>query len=248
MLSLQNICKKSSFDLHNKRCFRISTGNKSLDVHLKGGIPLGKLIELIGNPGTGKTQMCMKLCLNVQLPRTLGGLDGESLFFDTRRDFNPNRLKELADEFERRYSTAGKSKAMNAEQMLRNVHYVQCTSPAHLIAQVRMTNKYLAANPNIKIIIIDSLSFALRMIQTVRQRYELLLELYVSMRSMLYQHQDQWIVTNVFTNYYNRRSKKYCRVPGMGRMHSILVNERIWFSQNGTYYLGKNEKTRRIIE
>ncbi|XP_046868628.1 DNA repair protein RAD51 homolog 3 isoform X3 [Drosophila willistoni] len=191
MLSLQNICKKSSFDLHNKRCFRISTGNKSLDVHLKGGIPLGKLIELIGNPGTGKTQMCMKLCLNVQLPRTLGGLDGESLFFDTRRDFNPNRLKELADEFERRYSTAGKSKAMNAEQMLRNVHYVQCTSPAHLIAQVRMTNKYLAANPNIKIIIIDSLSFALRMIQTVRQRYELLLELYVSMRSMLYQHQDQ---------------------------------------------------------
>ena len=36
---------------------------------LGGGIPIGQITELVGMPGIGKTQMCIQLALNVQLPK-----------------------------------------------------------------------------------------------------------------------------------------------------------------------------------
>jgi len=34
----------------------------------------------------------LQLCLNVQIPKAAGGLEGSALFIDSRQDFHPERL------------------------------------------------------------------------------------------------------------------------------------------------------------
>lgn len=54
---------------------RLSLGCPVLDGLLRGGLPLGGITELAGRSSVGKTQLALQLCLAVQLPRRLGGLE-----------------------------------------------------------------------------------------------------------------------------------------------------------------------------
>lgn len=45
---------------------------------------------------TAKTQICFQLCMNVQIPKELGGVDGEALYIDTHGDFAVERITEMA--------------------------------------------------------------------------------------------------------------------------------------------------------
>jgi len=52
----------------------ITTGCNILDKALRGGIPCNGITEITGESASGKTQLCLQLCLSVQLPRDRGGL------------------------------------------------------------------------------------------------------------------------------------------------------------------------------
>lgn len=58
---------------------RLSVGCDMLDCSLRGGFLVPGLTEIAGTSAAGKTQLCLQLCLTVQLPRTHGGLDGGNL-------------------------------------------------------------------------------------------------------------------------------------------------------------------------
>uniref|UniRef100_A0A8D9F6X4 DNA repair protein RAD51 homolog 3 n=1 Tax=Cacopsylla melanoneura TaxID=428564 RepID=A0A8D9F6X4_9HEMI len=60
---------------------------------------LGKLTEIYGNSGSGKTQLCLQLAINVSLPQTLGGLEGESIYIETNKSVFPCRLGEMIQAF-----------------------------------------------------------------------------------------------------------------------------------------------------
>jgi len=51
----------------------------------------------LGESGIGKTQLCFQLCLNVQIPIQLGGVDGEAVYLDTENTFQTSRLNEIAE-------------------------------------------------------------------------------------------------------------------------------------------------------
>ena len=55
---------------------RLSVGCSVLDSALKGGILVPGVTEIAGTSAAGKTQLCLQLCLTVQLPSHRGGLDG----------------------------------------------------------------------------------------------------------------------------------------------------------------------------
>jgi len=57
---------------------------------------LGEVIELCGMSCTGKTQICMQLCLNAQVPKVFGGVEGHALYIDTHGDFQAERVSEMA--------------------------------------------------------------------------------------------------------------------------------------------------------
>lgn len=58
------------------KLFKLTTGCKFLDEALKGGILSHGITEISGESASGKTQLCLQLCLNVQLPLSHGGLNG----------------------------------------------------------------------------------------------------------------------------------------------------------------------------
>ena len=62
-----------------------------------GGIPLKKIAELAGAAGLGKTQLCMQLCVNVQIPEQIGGLEGQAVYIDTEGSFISKRVIEIAN-------------------------------------------------------------------------------------------------------------------------------------------------------
>uniref|UniRef100_A0A182UQ54 Mannosyltransferase n=1 Tax=Anopheles merus TaxID=30066 RepID=A0A182UQ54_ANOME len=69
---------------------------KDLDLALGSGIPEGMITELCGPPGSGKTQFCLQLAVNVQIPQKLGGLQGRAVYLDTNYGFSPQRVQEMA--------------------------------------------------------------------------------------------------------------------------------------------------------
>lgn len=57
---------------------------------------LGEVTEVCGLAGTGKSQICFQLCLNVQVPKAFGGVEGQALYVDTHGDFSQERMSEMA--------------------------------------------------------------------------------------------------------------------------------------------------------
>ncbi|MEM5867451.1 MAG: DNA repair and recombination protein RadA, partial [Candidatus Aenigmatarchaeota archaeon] len=50
-----------------KKRLRCTTGSKALDNLLGGGIETQAITELVGQYGSGKTQLCLMLCVTAQL-------------------------------------------------------------------------------------------------------------------------------------------------------------------------------------
>ncbi|GFZ51287.1 DNA repair protein RAD51 [Saitozyma sp. JCM 24511] len=77
----------------------ISTGSKSADAMLGGGIATQSITEVFGEFRTGKTQLCHTLCVTTQLPEDQGGASGKVAYIDTEGTFRPDRVRAVADRF-----------------------------------------------------------------------------------------------------------------------------------------------------
>jgi len=65
-----------------------SFGNKKIDQLINGGVQPGDIIELVGSPSTGKTQLSLLLSLNV----LLSNINNTVFFLDTRGSFSIKRI------------------------------------------------------------------------------------------------------------------------------------------------------------
>ncbi|KIR35499.1 meiotic recombinase Dmc1 [Cryptococcus deuterogattii MMRL2647] len=77
----------------------ITTGSKSVDAMLGGGIATQSITEVFGEYRTGKTQLCHTLCVSTQLPEDQGGGSGKVAYIDTEGTFRPDRVRAVADRF-----------------------------------------------------------------------------------------------------------------------------------------------------
>lgn len=68
----------------------ISTGARSIDALLGGGVRTGMVTDVYGASGSGKSQLCFTLCANC------AGDGGQALFIDTAGTFRPERVSEIA--------------------------------------------------------------------------------------------------------------------------------------------------------
>lgn len=59
------------------------TFSRAIDSMLGGGVPVGQITEFVGLPGVGKTQLCIQLAVDVQIPVLFKGLGGEAVYIDT---------------------------------------------------------------------------------------------------------------------------------------------------------------------
>ena len=71
----------------------ISTGSDKLDQALRGGVHGGVLTDFFGESGSGKTQLCHQLAVNV----VKDSREGAVAYIDTASGFRPERLRQMAE-------------------------------------------------------------------------------------------------------------------------------------------------------
>jgi DNA repair protein RadA len=137
----------TAYELYEKRrgIRRISTGVKSLDELLGGGIETKAITEVVGEFGSGKTQLCHQLSVMVQLPEDKGGLRAKALYIDTENTFRPERIMQIA-----------KYRGLDPHEALKNILYARAYNSDHQMMIVEESRKIIEKE-NIGIILIDSL-------------------------------------------------------------------------------------------
>ena len=137
----------TAYELYEKRrgIRRISTGVKSLDELLGGGIETKAITELVGEFGSGKTQLCHQLSVMVQLPEDKGGLKAKALYVDTENTFRPERIMQMA-----------KYRGLDPQEALKNILYARAYNSDHQMMIIEESKKIIEKE-NIGLIVIDSL-------------------------------------------------------------------------------------------
>jgi len=124
---------------------RITTGSRALDNLLGGGIETKAVTELIGEFGSGKTQLCHQLSVNVQLPSDKGGLNGKAAYIDTEGTFRPERIIQMAQ-----------AKGLEPKTILSNIIYARAYNSDHQVLLIRELRGKIERE-NIRLVVVDSL-------------------------------------------------------------------------------------------
>lgn len=124
---------------------RCTTGCKSLDEILGGGVETQAITEFIGEYGSGKTQICMMLSVTAQLPYEKGGLEGKVAFIDTEGTFMPERIYQISSGL-----------GLNPKETANNIFVARAYNSSH---QCLLIDRLFTLCPeyNIKLVVVDSM-------------------------------------------------------------------------------------------
>ena len=125
---------------------KISTGSKSFDELLGGGIETQSITEAYGKFSSGKSQLAFQLSVNVQKPVEQGGLGGKVLFIDSEGTFRPDRIVQMAN-----------GSGMNPDEVLKNIFIARAGDSDHQMLLAEKAGELIVEN-NIKLLIVDSLT------------------------------------------------------------------------------------------
>jgi len=125
---------------------RLTTGSSMLDNLLGGGIESQSISEFYGEYGSGKSQICHQLCVNVQLPPEQGGLGGAALYLDTENTFRTERIFQMS-----------KNLGLDPKKTIKNIIYAEAFTSDHQMFLLENADKVIKEN-NVRLIIVDSLT------------------------------------------------------------------------------------------
>nr|BAE96772.1 homologue of the bacterial recA and yeast RAD51/DMC1 [Aeropyrum pernix] len=143
-----NIDFKTAYDLkiESMNIKKITTGSRNLDELLGGGIETKTITELFGEFGSGKTQICHQLSVNVQLPEDKGGLEGKAVYIDTEGTFRWERIEQMA-----------RGVGLDPDEVMKNIYWIRAINSHHQIAIVDKLFT-MVKNVNIKLVVVDSVT------------------------------------------------------------------------------------------
>jgi DNA repair protein RadA len=125
---------------------RLTTGSNMLDKLLGGGIESQSITEFYGEYGSGKSQICHQLCVNVQLPPEQGGLDGAALYIDTENTFRTERIFQMAQNL-----------GLDPKEAIKKIIFAEAYTSDHQMFLLENADKVIKEN-GVRLIIVDSLT------------------------------------------------------------------------------------------
>jgi DNA repair protein RadA len=127
---------------HMVKC---TTGSQELDRILGGGVETGAITELIGEFGSGKTQICFTLAVTSQQSVEEGGFDGNVCVIDTEGTFMPERIMQIAEE-----------RGLDPTKVLEKILIARAYNSEHQIILINSLPE-LVEKSGIKLVIMDSM-------------------------------------------------------------------------------------------
>jgi DNA repair protein RadA len=127
-----------------EKALKLTFGSNNLNKLLGGGIETQAITEFVGEYGTGKSQICMKLSITTQLPPKDGGLEGKVLFIDTEGTFAPQRVYQMAE-----------AMGLEPKKILEGITYARVYNSDHQILATDRAFK-LCQEENVKLLVVDS--------------------------------------------------------------------------------------------
>jgi DNA repair protein RadA len=124
---------------------KCTTGSQELDRILGGGIETGAITELIGEFGSGKTQICFTLAVTSQQSVEEGGFDGNVCVIDTEGTFMPERIMQIAEE-----------RGLDSTKVLEKILIARAYNSEHQIILINSLPE-LVEKSGIKLVIMDSM-------------------------------------------------------------------------------------------
>lgn len=139
---------KTADELYEKRMrvARITTGSKNLDKLLGGGVETQIITEFYGEYGSGKTQICHQLCVNVQLPKDRGGLEGSAVYVDCEGTFRPERIVSMS-----------RALGLDPQRTLKSIIVARAYNSDHQMLIVDQV-KDMISEKNVKLLVVDSVT------------------------------------------------------------------------------------------
>jgi len=125
---------------------RLTTGSKAIDEVLAGGLETQTITEFYGEYGSGKSQLCHQMCVNVQLPTERGGLNAAALYIDTENTFRTERIIQMSQHM-----------GLNPEEVVRKIVFAEAYTSDHQMFLLENADKIIKDN-NVRLIVIDSLT------------------------------------------------------------------------------------------
>ena len=141
----KEFCSASEIMNRRKQILRCSTGSKTLDGLLGGGIETQALTEVAGEFGSGKSQLCHTLSVIGNMPKEKGGYGGNVIFIDTENTFRPERVHEIAEAY-----------GVDPEKILSQIFVCKIYNSSHLELIVKELARYLE-ELRARLVIIDSM-------------------------------------------------------------------------------------------
>ena len=129
-----------------KQVTKLTTGSKSFDELIGGGVESQSIMEFFGEFGSSKTQVCFQLAVNATLPEEKGGLDSDVIIIDSENTFRPERIIQMAT-----YLGA------DPEETLKRIHVARAFNSQHQVLLVEKAMD-LAKDLKVRLLIVDSLT------------------------------------------------------------------------------------------
>ncbi|RMC10652.1 hypothetical protein DUI87_12363 [Hirundo rustica rustica] len=216
----------------------IITFCSALDNILGGGVQLTKITEICGAPGVGKTQLCMQLAVDVQIPECFGGVAGEAVFIDTEGSFMVDRVVDIAAacvqhchliaEAQQEEDLRKALETFSLENILSHIYYFRCRDYTELLAQVYLLPEFLSEHPKVRLVVIDGIAFPFRHdFEDLSLRTRLLNGLAQQLIIIANDHKSAVVLTNQMTTRIGQSQSTL--VPALGESWGHAATVRLIF-------------------
>ncbi|GAM26551.1 hypothetical protein SAMD00019534_097260, partial [Acytostelium subglobosum LB1] len=231
---------RSALDLlkEESECNHIISFCLALDTMLRGGIPLKKITEFCGVPGVGKTQMAFQLAVNCAIPIEFDGVAGKCLFIDTEGSFAVSRIRQMATALiEHLHLVAAEATPelqniannMTVDQVMDSIFYYRVHHYIEQIALVNMLPSILSNNPDIRLIIIDSITYPFRRVfKDNFLKTRCLSSMAQSLHSVAQQYNVAVVIMNQVTTKVVANSEESLLIPTLGESWSHTCTNRVY--------------------
>ncbi|XP_063198072.1 DNA repair protein RAD51 homolog 4 isoform X2 [Chroicocephalus ridibundus] len=195
----------------------LPTGSPSLDQLLDSGLYTGEMTELMGAPGSGKTQVCMGIAASVSL-----GLKQHVLFLDSTGGFTASRLYQML-----RAQAQAEEEQLEALQRIQVVRVFNIYEMLSALQELRdrLSQQVVSSTGPLKMVVIDSVSAVIYPLLGGKQSEGLavMMQLARELKTLAREFSLAVVVTNQVT----RDSSTGALKPALGRSWSFVPSTRV---------------------